>query len=1129
MSLEVPMGRSGWDPDLPPAAGRVSDEELATFRRQFSALAQLAEPSLEVSSEQCLPLAIGRFQILKRLGSGNYGCVYLAHDSRLTRNVAIKVSNVGAHSSQEMRHRFIREAHAAARMAHQNVVCLHEYGEEQGLLYLVYEMCEGPTLEDWLCAQTSPIPLPAAAAIAREIAHGLAHAHERGLVHRDVKPNNVLLPSNSDERSSLPFTPRITDFGLAHDSMAIEQKSLSARLVGTVDFMSPEQLRGDMRGVTPASDQYSLGIILYRMVTGKLPFECQDFIQLLQRINRETPRSPRSLRADVPRDLEAIINTCLSKQPEARYASCNELARDLNRFLRGQAVQARPLRSYQRAWRAICAAPMVASLIAFIVLTCLASAVTFSAMAANLSSQQRVLQQTLVELTDSESSAVQARDETELALQAVTAQKLEAEQQTQRAEQQTQRAVLQSYRADMHRAYQAWEHGQVLETMQLLQNVRENVRPVMEPRSDFDLLDNLVKLSMKQLSKHTAPVTDIKAIYGTPWLVSVSENGQLQFHHSESGKLFGELRYGDKCQVHAIDVSRDGKQIAVGCVGSLLGLNYVKVHSLDLSGSAPQLGNSQSMLFSPTTVESLQFSPDGSLLALGPRYLPAMIYNVPENRLLFTVETDSRNRSVDISADGQQILILGHDNKLLIVDSSTGQVVREISCEGVSQLARFSPSGGWIAYSCSSDAVLRLISNNDEQQRVELSQPYGTIESLSFSQDGLWLAAGTRRGGIATWPLATLADAPPPSKLASMTHMVAHNGEVVAVCIDELGRVASASDSGSVVTSKLTTPSSPTFGQSVRAVGFIPDPLSGFDHLTETMLRGLADGRVQLVDSMLADAVLPDSTLRAMRVARELVPPQATAVSSVGCSADGRLSAVGWEDGNVKLIDLKTGETTSCLYDPPQDSLNQRSINSLCLCGSGQKLAGCGDDARLRVWNVEHPQQPLWEHKLRSKASATCFYGPDRVAVGGLFEEIIVFDANSGRVVQQLSGAGRVRCLKHDAYRNRLLSTHADGRLRIYAGPDLTLLHTFNVDAGEINSVTISPDHTCYLTGDSHGNLKVWSAERCEFVGDLHSLPENSSVSGLNWNAQRRELAAVFHNHSANAGEELYLQIFDSK
>jgi eukaryotic-like serine/threonine-protein kinase len=177
--------------------------------------------------------------------------------------------------------------------------------------------------------------------------------------------------------------------------------------------MSPEQARGDIRQVTPAADQYSLGIILYRLLTGHVPFEGDDVVRTLQRICNEHPRSVRSQRREVSRDLEAVVMTCLSKRPEARYATCKELARELERVLRGTPVAARPLRSYQRAWRLLCATPVVSSLSLAIFIGSIASAITFSMMASSLRAQRQELQRSVQDLTLSEAAAVRARQETE--------------------------------------------------------------------------------------------------------------------------------------------------------------------------------------------------------------------------------------------------------------------------------------------------------------------------------------------------------------------------------------------------------------------------------------------------------------------------------------------------------------------------------------------------------------------------------------------------------------------------------------------------------------------------------------------------------------------------------------------
>ncbi len=1102
-------------------AERASAEELAAFRSQFSALSLNInlddETDLDDEAQRPIPASIGRFQIIERIGSGNFGCVYLAYDSRLTRKVAVKASHLGQHTSSELRAKFIREAHAAARLAHHNVVCLHEYGEEQGVLYLVYEMCEGPTLADWISEQKAPVPLDLAAAIVRDIANGLAHAHLRGLVHRDVKPNNILLPPNHDESSSLPFIPRVTDFGLAHDSLSLDQASMSARLVGTIDFMSPEQASGANRNVTPASDQYSLGVILYQLLTGELPFASENLVDYLQRVYREPPRSPCRLRSGLPRDLAAITLTCLNKSPERRYASCRELARDLDRFLRQAPVRARPLRFYQHAWRNICSAPIVSSLIGLIVLGCSASAVVFSKMAANLRNQQHELRHTLNELTASESMAVNARRETERALQAETIQK-------QKAERHARQAIAQSYRADMYRAYEAWNDRQVLKTTQLLTAISNQVVGYMTLGTDFRLLANRARDSTLYLAGHDAPATDVKPIRGTPWVVSAGCDGWLYFHDASSGRRVHSKLIAQGADIHAIDVSRDGRQIAVGEKNALLGVNYAKIYPLHCEGDDSWLGKCTAMYFSPTTVESLQFSHDARFLAVGPRYLPVMLYDCQSKGLRHKFATESRNRTIDFSPDDSNCLVTAKDDRVIIYSTESGQEVRSIACGGGPQASRWSPTGVWLAFAKHSDPTVRLVSNTPPYPSVELVQPHGTIETICFSDDGDWLIAGTRRGGIATWRVGELSSETPPAKLACIESAVVHSNDVTAVCIDGHDRLASVSDGGSVVSDSLIGGRAIPLGADVTVATTVE--YQG----RQSILQGMRDGRVVVVEAGGAKSAQSGSSVG---IARELVAAGSSEVSALIWDANRDRIAVGWVDGRVSIVELASGLSLSLSYPLPTDSLDMREINGLSFSPDGSQLSVCGDDARLRVWKLQQPEQPLWEYRLSSMAKSTCFCGTNQVAVGGMFEEILVLDAHSGEVRHRLSGAQRTDCMIYDDERQRLISGHMDGRLRIFAMPDFTQLHTLNADTGEIVCLTRSPDNTCYLSGDAKGNLKLWSASQCEFVGNLHCCSQQSIVTGLQWDIKQQKLWAFFDGeslgHPSRASQGVHLREFDAR
>jgi WD40 repeat protein len=296
------------------------------------------------------PPRFGRFEVRRELGRGSFGVVFLAYDPRLRRQVALKVPRPDVLVSAEMRRRFEREARAAAGLDHPNVVPVFDSGEEGSVSFIASAYCPGPTLSAWLKARQGPVAPRLAARITLQVAGAIAHAHSRGVLHRDLKPGNVIMepvPAGSSARGDhdgLNSIPRITDFGLAR-LVATEQEATAptqaGAILGTPSYMAPEQAEGGGAAVGPTTDVYGLGAILYTLLVGRPPFQADSPIDTLLLLRTQDPIAPSRLRPRVPRDLETICLKCLSKEPRRRYASVDALADDLERFLAGRPIKAR--------------------------------------------------------------------------------------------------------------------------------------------------------------------------------------------------------------------------------------------------------------------------------------------------------------------------------------------------------------------------------------------------------------------------------------------------------------------------------------------------------------------------------------------------------------------------------------------------------------------------------------------------------------------------------------------------------------------------------------------------------------------------------------------------------------------
>jgi tetratricopeptide (TPR) repeat protein len=269
------------------------------------------------------------FEIRSEIARGNMGVVYRAFDTRTRQEVALKIL-VGGHDNPDSVERFKREAKSLARLSHPNIVCVHSYGVQLELPFLTMDYVPGTTLQELL--NRGALPLARAVDLLARMARGLDHVHSRGVLHRDVKPANVLIGSDGQ--------PRITDFGLAKLSDASLSLTQDGDIIGTPVFMSPEQIQGQQKLVGPSTDVWALGVILYVMLTNELPFRGRTVDTVSQAVVQMEPTLPRELSPGVPEDLERICLATLKKDARERYRSAGELARDLEAYLRGGQVLA---------------------------------------------------------------------------------------------------------------------------------------------------------------------------------------------------------------------------------------------------------------------------------------------------------------------------------------------------------------------------------------------------------------------------------------------------------------------------------------------------------------------------------------------------------------------------------------------------------------------------------------------------------------------------------------------------------------------------------------------------------------------------------------------------------------------
>ncbi len=351
------------------------------------------------------------YEVIEVIGRGGMGVVYKARQIGLDRLVALKMVLTGAHASPEQLARFSVESQAVAQLQHPGIVQIHEVGEHEGLPYFSLEFVAGGSLAKKLGGK--PQPPREAASMVRDLAIAMREAHRHNIIHRDLKPSNVLLTADG--------RPKITDFGLAKRLDSDSRQTQSGAIMGTPSYMAPEQAWGHTRQIGPLSDLYALGAILYEMLVGRPPFHGASALETLELARTQEPVPPTRLQPKIAVDLETVCLKCLQKDPAKRYRDAGALAEDLQRFLDGRPVQARPVGVPERLARWCRRNPRIAALMA----TVAALLVTVTAVSSYAAVSLKRLNGQLEEANQAESAA---RDEAQTnEREAIKARDLEAE------------------------------------------------------------------------------------------------------------------------------------------------------------------------------------------------------------------------------------------------------------------------------------------------------------------------------------------------------------------------------------------------------------------------------------------------------------------------------------------------------------------------------------------------------------------------------------------------------------------------------------------------------------------------------------------------------------------------------